>query len=216
MPRCHQCRTELTREATICPRCGADIPEPDANKWVSIARLRNLAEAGFFADLLGDQQIECRIYQHDRFSALDGSWSMDYFLQVRQPEAEEAALWMQQYLDGEKSEPADDASPALRAWKPLALVLVCGGLAYWVGQGVIAARPARQLSHNPTLWEVLGRIDRPFTTSGEVGQARYRLQPDPEHDRIYLEEDRDGDGMFERHLEFSGGRLMLQAGEKAQ
>ncbi|MFV2067871.1 MAG: hypothetical protein ACC645_12925 [Pirellulales bacterium] len=80
-----------------CPRCGHDLsaidaggglrsqvesPEQAERDWVPVARITGLAEAGFLEDLLQDRQIPSRVRQWDDFSALDGSWSTIYIMQV--------------------------------------------------------------------------------------------------------------------------------------
>jgi len=209
MARCFNCHRELATDADICAYCQTDLRPSEQIKWVSIARLTNLAEAGYFADLLDDSGVPVNVRQHDRFSAVDGTWACDYFLQVPEGEAERAGALLQKDLANGPEEDYDQtaaADPLPPVWKPVAAMLVAGGLVYWASHGMGRERPAPR---TPTkLWQVLGgKLDRPLTTTREPGRSTFRLRVDGARSIIYLDEDRDGDGLIDRQYEFHQGEL---------
>lgn len=221
MPRCLHCRNQLEAGLTVCPHCRAELPNDEAGEWVSVARMTNLAEAGFFADLLADEQIATHVRRHDRFSAVDGSWATDYFLQIHQQDAPRAAALIRQHLEesGGQETPPDDLQPAGlpdagSAWKPLVAVLVVGGLACLVGQSILDgperhAPPVRR----PTLWSTLGKLDQPLVSQPQDGRPGFRLYHDRHRNLTYLDHDHDGDGKYDQRLTFRDGRLVSESGQ---
>jgi hypothetical protein len=81
----------------------------------------------------------------------------------------------------------------------LALMVVAGGLAYLAGQGVFPW-PGRAPVPNgrEALWDAIIKIDAPLVTESAGNGPRYRIGFDRAKDAFYLDEDRDGDGRFER------------------
>ena len=62
----------------------------------NVARVANLAEAGFLTDELVGLGIEARIHQLEDFNALNDRWTSLYLIQVPSENAEEAAAQIQQ------------------------------------------------------------------------------------------------------------------------
>jgi hypothetical protein len=183
---------------------------------VTITRLSNLAEAGFFADALEHESIQSRLHQHDRFSAVDGAWSCEYFLQVDQTNAVRAAEILQKLL--ESAEPAssgialtDESTPPVN-WAPLAAILVAGGLAYVAGKGILERREQAAAPAQRSLWEALDRMDGELVTDAPPGEPRYRLSTSLRDDGIvFLDEDLDGDGSYELRQEYLRGEALGEA-----
>ena len=231
MPRCPHCRTEVDSQMPVCPACRRELPEAISvpNRWISIGRLTNLAEAGYFADLLVDDEIECKVFQHDRFSALDGAWSAEYFLQVPAADAERAALCLRDELDRAI---ADEASPGSedygtkayggwgfesagagenpKAWKPLIICLLAGGMAYMAGQALLPRERREAQPRRPTLWHSLRELPAPLESPPQIGRSGYRLRFDDARDTMYLEEDQNGDGRYDRRQVFRRGQLVAE------
>src|SRR5689334_1822045 len=90
---CSQCSFSLgnVRDSGLrraCPNCGGEMKEELAAPWIAVARVSNLAEAGFLADELVGQGIEARVHQLDDFNALHDRWTSVYLLRVPPVDAE--------------------------------------------------------------------------------------------------------------------------------
>src|SRR4051812_4539046 len=93
---CQNCATsiDLNRLFTArrtCPNCGGAIKQTDFVPWINVARVANLAEAGFLTDELVGLGIAARIQQLGDFSALDDRRTALYLIQVPAEHADEAA-----------------------------------------------------------------------------------------------------------------------------
>ncbi|MEX0937306.1 MAG: hypothetical protein WDZ59_05545 [Pirellulales bacterium] len=209
MRRCQFCHREVRNSADgMCPYCGRVLAAESEVQWTSVARLSNLAEAGFFSQMLADEGIESQIRQHDDFSALDGSWSSVYVMQVPQADAQRATERIRQELSsGGVEELGTTFKPetvgAAVAWKPVALMLFAGSLAYLAGQNV--PRHEGQVPQNDSrasLWDAVRQIETPLVSEPAAGGARFRLSYDRAHAVFLLEEDRDGDGRYDQRRAF--------------
>ena len=204
-----------------CPACRQDLPVENGQTWLPVARLADLAEAGFMANLLADNGVPSRIRQYDDFSALDGGWASIYVLQVRDEDARKAVDSIQRELANAPQEPleqgettdeatdeatetveADTAEATPLAWHAVAWVLVAGGIV-WAGYGGPGGRvPARRAEERPTLLKAIERIGVPLSSESPPGRPRYRLSFDDVTDQFQLDEDRDGDGRYERRRRY--------------
>ncbi len=93
-------------------------------------------------------------------------------------------------------------------WKPLAIVLVAGGLVYLgMLSNKIELWPESDKFHSGSqyqfLWHELSRFPGVWEQQGEQGLRR-RLWFDDGQQLIHIEDDRDGDGDFESHLLLDG------------
>src|SRR4051812_1637634 len=91
--------TRLHATRRSCPNCGGAITSHELIPWTSVARVANLAEAGFLADELVGLGIEARIHQSDDFNALNDRWTPLYLIQVPSELADEAAARIQLHRD---------------------------------------------------------------------------------------------------------------------
>ena len=89
----------VARFRCTCPNCGGAIKQQDSVPWTNVARVANLAEAGFLADELVGLGIEARIHQSDDFNALNDRWTSLYLIQVPSEHAEDAAAQIQRHRD---------------------------------------------------------------------------------------------------------------------
>src|SRR5262245_40354086 len=101
---CPQCSFSLSKANEVgsrrtCPNCGSAMKEEVTVPWTAVARVSNLAEAGFLADELVGQGIKARLHQLDDFNALHDRWTSVYLLQVPTADAERAAMQIQLYRD---------------------------------------------------------------------------------------------------------------------
>src|SRR5882724_1062336 len=132
------------RRDLICRHCGAELPGSDKANWVNVARVANLAEAGFLVDELSGEGVSARIYQSEDFNALTDRWSVSYLIQSSSAEAEAVAGRIRQHLADVDSRRGElDESPAVDAnlsladpmfWRPVAVVVLAGMASFALGQ----------------------------------------------------------------------------------
>lgn len=208
----HRFESSSNDNQVTCPQCGCDVEV--STKWSSIARLTNLAEAGYFEHLLRSQGIVPRIIARDDFDALRGGWQPTFVMQVRGTDADRGVAAMQQDVETAENHVSphgdeDDDDEATSRWMPVALMLVAGGLVYWGGGGGgLAPRPPQARDRQQTLWKALTETPQPlFSPEGPRGSRR-QIRYDAQSDRLYVEEDFDGDGRMDRRRAFSAGRLV--------
>ena len=191
-----------------CLHCGAPLAPDAALRWINIARVTNLAEAGFLVDeLLGDG-IDARIYQTEDFSALNDRWLVSYLIQSPPDDAQAAASRIRQHLADIDSyqDPAanwTDVRPALDplAWRPVALVILAGVASFAVGQR-FAADPVLPRHEPHSLATALTAIGRPLATEPVAGQPRHRLYYHRRDASWHLDSDTDGDGRYDTRQRF--------------
>lgn len=203
----------------------ADFIEDVANDQcrTPIARFQNGAEAGYFADeLTHAAELDVRLLVREQFDAVHGMSVTDYVLLVREADAERASQILRSLVSSTDDHDADDASgdqaaqdgfnvaatPGGPVWVPILLTLAAGSIAYW-GVEKVEQRPRppalvnRDRRQPPDLWRVLGMSPDPWVQKLGPGQGVRRLQIAPDRRTAVVQEDRDGDGRFERQWEFS-------------
>ena len=179
------------------------------SNWVSVARLTNLAEAGFLQNLLSDEGVASNVKQHEDFSAVDGKWTSVYVMQVPAGLAHQAVVTIRQELadstsdDPQSSNGSEADQPAPVVWKPLAIIFVAGGLAYLASQNALPwpGRPA-DTNHRQSFWEAIDGIAVPWVSDPAENGPRFRLRFDRGSNTVYLDEDRDRNGRYERRRKF--------------
>jgi len=213
---CPECASTIdaaypkTGHAT-CPYCGTDVGGIQDGSWIDVARVSNLAEAGFLTDELIGMNIDAQIYQLEEFSALSDHWATVYLIRVPSNLGHQAAAHIRQHLAEESAETdsgamgfrfsadAEPMDPLL--WRPVALVVLAGVASFLLGQRFseehVDRRPARS-----NLSMALDAIGRPLTTEPVAGQPCHRLSFDRRKEIWYLDTDRDGDGLFESSQRF--------------
>lgn len=198
-----------------CPECGRGIEISDGPPWSDVARVSNLAEAGFLTDELVGLGIDARIHQLDEFSAARDRWASQYLIRVPADLAQEAAGQIRQYLVDDSQEPQPTAdgfrfSVESRAsdpllWRPLAIVVLAGMASFAIGQRLSEQNAGRRPPQN-SLPSRIDAIGRPLTTEPAANQPRYRLSFERQKQAWTLDTDRDNDGRFEsrEHFQASG------------
>jgi hypothetical protein len=175
-----------------------------------VARIGNLAEAGFLADELVGLGINARIHQLDDFNALNDRWTSLYLIQVPSEHSDEAATQIQRHRDDDVRSRGEDQSDPLplsgqlmnpRFWRPVALILLTGIASFVVGQRLSGQNAARSLASN-SLPSTANRIGRPFVTEPVAGKPRYRLSFNSRKQAWSLETDRDNDGLYDTRRQF--------------
>jgi hypothetical protein len=182
--------------------------------WADIARVRNLAEAGFLTDELIGLGIDARIHQLDEYSAINNRWASLYLIRVPSAMAREAAAQIRQHLIDEEADREDEAvtfsfsthdqstDPLL--WRPVAIVVLAGVASFVLGQRFSEQKEQRVERRPPrnSLAAAVEAIDQPLVTEPAAGRPRHRLSFDRRRDTWFLDVDRDGDGVYDSRQAF--------------
>jgi predicted RNA-binding Zn-ribbon protein involved in translation (DUF1610 family) len=202
--------TRLHAARRTCPNCGEAIEKRDPVPWTNVARIANLAEAGFLTDELVGLGIDARIHQLDDFNALSDRWTSLYLIQVPPENAEEAAAQIQRHRDDDLRNYGDNQSYPLPFssqvmdplfWRPVALIVLTGIASFVIGQRLSGQNAARPSASN-SLPSTVNQIGRPFVTEPAPGKARHRLSFDSRQQAWSLDTDRDNDGRFDVRQQF--------------
>ena len=211
---CQNCETSFDatrlRARRTCPNCGEAIETPDSVQWTNVARVANLAEAGFLCDELVGLGIDARIHQLEDFNALNDRWTSLYLIQVPPEKADEAAAQIQRHRDDDlRNGGADQSYPLPLSnqvmdplfWRPVALIVLTGIASFVIGQRLSGHNAARPSASN-SLPSTVNQIGRPFVTEPAAGRPRHRLLFDSRQQAWSLETDRDNDGHFDVRRQF--------------
>jgi hypothetical protein len=189
------------------------VRQDSERPWIDVARVNNLAEAGFLTDELVGLGIDARIYQLEEFSAISDRWASLYLIRVPSGLAGEAAAQLRQYL---ADDPADREAEAASLrypheqpmdplfWRPVALVILAGVSSFVLGQRFSdqnEIKPERRASRN-SLLSAVDAAGRPFVSEPAPGQPRHRLSYDRRQETWFLDTDRDHDGRFDSRKAF--------------
>jgi hypothetical protein len=202
--------TRLNAARRTCPNCGEAFEKQDPIPWTNVARVANLAEAGFLTDELVGLGIDARIHQLEDFNALSDRWTSLYLIQVPSENAEEAAAQIQRHRDDDLRNQGGDQSYSLPLssqimdplfWRPVALIVLTGIASFIIGQRLSSQNPGRPSASN-SLPSTVNQIGRPFVTEPAAGRPRYRLSFDSRQQAWLLDTDRDNDGHFDVRQHF--------------
>ena len=213
MPVCPECQSFVTHQQALenqCPTCQAAASE--GAPWSDIARVPNLAEAGYLVSVLEHHEIEARLVHSDSFSATAGIWSTVFVLQVPSQSrttaqelvrSEADALSNEQPEYDDFGEPIRHESLPLVIWRPVALMALAGLATLWLGQRMAEQR-ARQAHQRSTeaLAEALAGIGRPMVVTSPTGRVSHQLSYQADSRTWLLETDTDNDGRLDRHEVF--------------
>jgi hypothetical protein len=212
---CPNCATsydavQLNGSRPICPNCTGAINKQDPVAWTNIARVVNLAEAGFLTDELIGHGIDARIHQLDDFNALADRWTSHYLIQGAPEFAGAAAAQIERHRNDDLREQSDDPSRPLPLssqimdpmfWRPVALFVLTGIASFVMGQRLSGQNAGRPLASN-SLPSTANQIGRPFVTEPVAGKPRYRLSFDARQQAWTLDADRDNDGQYDSRQQF--------------
>jgi hypothetical protein len=201
--------TRLATEGETCPRCGAASPQEDEPRWINVARVTNLAEAGYLTDELVGLGIDAQIHQMNEFSAITDRWDAQYLIRVPADAAGDAATRIREHLTDEAAD-YDQRPSAFRLmggdqpmdpllWRPVALVILAGVSSFVLGQrfsDMQEAKADRRPSRN-SFAMAIEAIDRPFVTKSSGHEPQHRLQFDRRRQSWVLDTDGDGDGQYD-------------------
>jgi hypothetical protein len=202
----------VARNRHVCPHCGAAASTGPKRPWIDVARVANLAEAGFLTDELVGRDMDARIHQMEEFSAVTDRWATTYFIRVPSEQAPAAAAWIRQQLEEDPDADAlgesgefrfstieESVDPAF--WRPVVLVVLAGVASFVLGQH-FSDQHGRRLPPGNSLASAVDRIGRPLTSEPAAGQPRHRLVFDRRREAWYLDSDRDADGRYESRQQF--------------
>jgi hypothetical protein len=183
----------------------------DSIPWTDIARIANLAEAGFLADELSGLGMEARIQQVDDFNAASDRWSAKYLIQVPAEHAANAAEHLRQYLFEEDPAPraildafripAGRGTNELISWRVMLLAALAGVVGFAYGQQFAPQKSPKRVQPDGLL-AAADAIGRAFITEPVANQPQYRLSFDRRGKEWTLSADRDHDGVFEQTQRF--------------
>jgi len=223
MQRCPECHRDFEVHDTathgVCRFCGAEWnAETDTQQWASVARLKNVAEAGFLVNLLAEDDVAAQLCQYDDFSALDGCWNSVFVLRVPRKDAQLASRRISEIMSVSEEEEVESArlvevSAAPIPWRPIALTVLVGSVAFLIGQASSKdSQTPPRASAQDALWDTVSQINAPFTTPRTPGKPAHRLWFDATSGKYHLETDADGDGRFELGKEFHRHNWNRRAG----
>jgi hypothetical protein len=206
--------TRLSGGHQCCPDCGAAVRLEDEHPWVDVARVTNLAEAGFLTDELVGLGVDAQIYQLQEFSALTNRWESLYLIRVPADASREAAAQIRQHLAEDaierENEPAafrfeaHDQPLDPLIWRPVALVILAGVSSFVLGQR-FSKQDELKVERRPlgnSLASAVDEIGQPLVTEPAPGRPRHRLTFDRRRETWFLETDRDGDGRYDNQQAF--------------
>ncbi len=209
MNQCDQCGRRLSSfEAAQakCPSCGQKLPEQATAAWRAVARFANLAEVGFFADVLEGHAVATRVHHQQKFDAMGGHWQTSYELMVNESDVEQAVKVLREEIgtapdefDDEAPDRHDGAPLAPRSlasyWTPVIWAVLAGGLGYLAGRAESSDTSGRTAQTQRFLLSVADAA--PFHSDPRPAKIARGLRWDHEQRLLVLEEDQNGDGRYD-------------------
>jgi len=187
--------------------------------WFTVARLTNLAEVGYYADLLETQGYATNVDRRDEFSAIDGAWNTRYLLQVKAENGIHAAEVMKDDLvktgdhttlgtdlGDEPNLPRGNFFGQSGLFYRAAISIVVIGFALLVAERMSRSRIGLS-STDDALWEAVEHLQAELRSSNAAGPDA-RMFHEKSSDTILLIDDVNRDGRFDRLRQFRNGRLI--------
>jgi hypothetical protein len=213
---CPDCANAMEQEPgqakpETCTCCGARLRPQATHAWVDVARVTNLAEAGFLCDELTGLDIDARVYQSDDYSERGGGWTTTYLIRVPSDVAQHAAAQIRAHVAEAAAEEELNACQFGYAgeigpmdptyWRPVAVVVLAGVASFVLGRQTALPEGPRRPTRD-SLATAVDAIGQPLLTQPVPGQPRYQLSFDRSRQAWQLDTDRNGDGIFEAHRQF--------------
>jgi len=184
---------------------------PAVAAWADVARVANLAEAGFIADELTGLGFQARVQQLNEFSAARDRWSDHYLIRVPIESAAAAGELVRAHLLQDapsgrtllsilRTSVAEGGEYA--AWKPIVSIVLVGVTSFMLGHQLTEGPATHHVQEN-ALAAALAETDNAFVSQARPNQPQYRLSLDQPHRIWTLSTDRDHDGAFESSRQFS-------------
>jgi hypothetical protein len=188
------------------------LPTASGEAWVNVARVANLAEAGYLSDELAGLDIEARVFQSDDFSELHGGWKTSYLIRVPTAAAQQAAATIRQHVAEAAAEAdaadenfefsSDGAAIDPNYWRPVAVIVLAGVASFVLGRETAAPERDR-LPPGESLAAAVDAIGRPLVTESPPGAPRHRLSYNRPRQMWFLETDLNGDGVIDVRRKFN-------------
>jgi hypothetical protein len=188
----------------VCPQCQQPVESVQSEsslEWSNVARLANVAEAGYLASSLQAEGIAARVVELPSYSAAGGAWTNGFVLQVDSQSREAAIEWLSREADEMASEepwcgPRGESSLASSMAIRLAgLVALAGFAGYWAGTHSHDSPPTQQATR---LASELRALSVPLVALDARGEVVERLSYSAQRDALVWEQNRNGEGRFER------------------
>ena len=211
-PQCSLMLAETDKLPEVCTRCGADLSDlQKALDWIPIARISNLAEAGYLVDLLTDCNIASDITEENEFNAAAGAWYSLFVLRVAEEDADPARSALARGEYGEEESALEEqwqqvgtgglVNSSTQFLKWALLLIVIAGLATMIvndnQQPVQPGQPADAESFH----EFLAQHPGPWMFESESG-VQSQLYFNAFQNYLIIKQDRDGDGTLEYQRTF--------------
>jgi len=187
--------------------------QADSTSWIDVARVANLAEAGFIVDELIGLGFQAGVRQIDEFSAANDRWSAQYLIRVPEEFAAEAADHIGQYLSEEpvgrttmlqRLRESVQSTPQEQSysWRPVVVIMLVGVTSFLLGHQYSEQTATRQPS-STDLSATIAKVGRPFVSKPAANQPEYQLSFDQRRQMWTLRAVRDDDGVFESAQHFT-------------
>lgn len=171
-----------------------DSNNANTEGWVDVARVQQLADAGYLASRLSSEGIDCEVHREDGFDAVHGGYVTNFTLRVEPAQASASREVLRQESLAYEIEERDRGREPGRwdtlGWRSLALATMTGAACFWVGQRLTEAQHAHRRN---SLAEFVAAVDRPFVAKGPGEQVNVLLA-DPINRCWRIETDLNGDG----------------------
>ena len=112
----------------------------------------------------------------------------------------------QRAAEGWRNAVAEQSPAGVSVWKPVALMLVASSLAYCAGRTGMDRPPVARPMHDELL-KALGSLPTDTVFQSENGRVQRRLTVGDEN-TIFIEEDFDRDGQWDRERMYRDGELV--------
>ncbi|MFP6575531.1 MAG: hypothetical protein VB912_10285 [Pirellulaceae bacterium] len=211
-PQCNLTLTETDQLPQVCTGCGADLSElQKVVDWVPIARVSNLAEAGYLVDFLTARRIGSDITEENEFNAAAGAWYSSFVLRVAQENADAARSLLTTGEYGEEETSLDEhwqqvsggglVNSSTQFLKWALLLLVIAGVAAVILNDDQKPAPPGQPVEAQSFHEFLAQQPGPWIFENESGVRSY-LYFNAVQNRLTVKQDLDGDGTLEYQRTF--------------
>ncbi len=207
-PECNLVLPEKDPVPAFCSGCGVKLP--GVQDWVPVARMANLAEAGYMADYLAQEEIATDIAQENDFNAAAGAWLSSYIVRVSRDDEKSSRRLLTTGEYGEGDQLPDDwqrttgNSPGSFSWsamKRICFVCVVVGLVY-LALDIQPQQPGQgQEGEVISFEQFMSQQPGPWIHHDPAG-VRSELFFNPEQNCMMLEQDRDGDGVTDYYQTF--------------
>lgn len=186
-----------------------DESDFDTDSWATIARLRSIAEAGYFAHELESQAgIAATVHANEDYNALTGTWHTEFQLMVPTTRVEEAIPVLEAMLAANsdrdmrptplRDEFGVETSPPSRGLQPWLTSITIGSLAVAVAATVdLVPGPRRAPFQRERLWNQLNQSPEPWIQNNDRRGAIRVLRFDPDSGTALIDEDTNGDGVID-------------------